>query len=234
MDARICRLDPQRLDRTTTEALYDFHSGFVQRSRDSFEYGLRRSHELWLLAAGQRDVRGFAALEYVPVHHEGREHLAIYTRWAFVEETHRRQGFVQRVGVWAWLRARLRRPTRPVYWVFTASTLDSYLHMLKTSQSAYPNRRAPTPPHVEAILRRTHEVLGTEGWDAEAGVVRRSGEVRYLTGIAREEQDDPDASFYRARNPHQARGDSLGCIAVADLTNLSVYARRALRRARPS
>lgn len=59
-------------------------------------------------------------------------------------------------------------------------------------------------------------------------MVRRAGEVQYRTGLVHESAEHPDAVFYRSKNPHQGRGDSLGCIAVADLGNLLVYARRAL------
>lgn len=230
MDTHLRRLAPTELDEPTTSALYAFHSRFVHRSRASFEAGLRKVDEIWLLEDAARAVLAFATVESVSVEVDGEEHLALYTRWAFVDPAHRRRGFVQRVGLSAWLRARFTRPLRPIYWVFTASTLDSYLHMLRTARAAFPNRNAATPPHLQEILRKTHAALGTEGWDPEAGVVRRAGEVQYRTGLVDERTIDPDAAFYRERNPHQSRGDSLGCIAVADLGNLAFYARRALEK----
>jgi hypothetical protein len=226
----IRRVDPKTLTPAGLDALWEFHSRFVVRSRASFERGIRSSDELWLLELRTGGIVGFATVSFATHVVEGRERMAIYTQWAFVDPAHRRRGFIQRVGLSAWLRCRLRKPSRPVYWVFTASSLDSYMHMLRTAGVAYPNRHERTPPLLGEILDRTLRAVGTGGWDREGGVVRRSGEVRYLTGLARDDDTDPDAAFYRASNPGQEQGDSLGCIAAADFANLAVYVRRLTRR----
>ncbi len=227
-EVSVQRIIAGSLDERIVEALYRFHSRSVARSRESFVKGLHASDEVWVLRADDA-IRGFATLNTFTHEIDGQAHTVIYTRWAFVDRSMRRKGFIHRVGVNAWVRQKIRHPLRPVYWVFSASSIDSYLHMLRSAPLAFPSRHAPTPDLLNRLLDRTMVVLGTEGWDPAAGVVRRSGEVCYLEGRTARDESDADALFYRSRNPRQDRGDSLGCIAPATGRALVKYTGRLVR-----
>jgi hypothetical protein len=227
-EVSVQRLMAGSLDERLVEALYRFHSRSVERSRESFVKGLLASDEVWVLRADDA-IHGFATLNTLTHEIDGEAHTVIYTRWAFVERSMRRKGFIHRVGVNAWLRQKARHPLRPVHWVFTASSIDSYVHMLRSAPLAFPSRHAPTPDLLSRLLDRTMVALGTEGWDPAAGVVRRSGEVCYLEGRTARDESDADALFYRSRNPRQDRGDSLGCIAPATGRALVKYTGRLVR-----
>ena len=213
------------------EALWQFHQRFVVRTRDSFVKGLRAADEVWTLDTPAGGVGGFATVKVLQLR-GGAPITVIYTQWAFLDPAYRRQGFVHRVALRVWTRCKLRHPLRPVYWVFTASSVDAYIHMQRSMPVAYPRMNEPTPPEVRGVLNAAMGVLCPDEWDPATGTLRRNGEVRYLAGQANIDDAHPDVVFYRSLNPHQWRGDSLGCIAPATLQAAWRYIRR-VRRGKP-
>lgn len=228
-DVRPSALTPVQLD-----ALWDIHREYVERSRASFEAGLAGCDEIILLreAAGG-PIRGFVVFNVVDVDVRGRNHVVILSRWGFLARSFRHRSVMQWVGIRAWLRQKRRRPFDPVYCAFTASTVNSYLYLVRSFVEAWPHRRGPTPPLYAELLDRTMRAIGERAWDPAAGRVIRNGEVRYLEGVVGKDVtsiDDPDVRFYHEQNPHQDRGDSLGCIAPATMAALVDYGRRTLRK----
>jgi hypothetical protein len=231
MKTSIARHGSAHVQGELLEALWAFHQRFVVRSRESFVEGVRGADEIWTLrtAAG---LGGFASVKTLQVAPAGRPATVLYTQWAFVDPALRRQGFIHRVALSVWLRCKLRHPLRPVYWVFTASSVHAYMHMLRSTPTAYPSRNGEMPPKLREILHRTMLEVSPAQWRAESGTLRRDGEVRYLEGLASDKDSHPDVVFYRALNPHQSRGDSLGCIAPATAAAAVAYLGR-LRRRKP-
>lgn len=214
------------------ESLWAFHQRFVVRSRESFVAGLASADEIWTLDT-PAGLGGFASVKKVGVELDGRHHTVLYTQWAFMDPALRRQGFLHRVALSAWLRCKLRHPLRPVYWVFTASSVNAYMHMLRSMPIAYPRRDAETPPLLREVLHQTMCRVSPGSWEPASGTLRRNGEVQYREGLASDKDGHPDVVFYRSLNPHQSRGDSLGCIAPATLAAAGAYIRRVRRRKAP-
>ncbi len=74
-----------------------------------------------------------------------------------------------------------------------------------------------------------------DAWDAERGIVQRSGHKRLRPEAAPLQADfanDPDLAFYLQANPGHARGDMLVCLCPMSLPNLVTLAFRARDRAR--
>jgi hypothetical protein len=214
------------------EALWAFHQRFVVRSRESFEQGVRAADEVWTLDT-PAGLGGFASVKALRVEAAGRPLTVLYTQWAFLDPALRRQGFLHRVALSAWSRSKLRFPLRPVYWVFTASSVNAYMHMLRSMPIAYPRRNAPMPPALREVLHQAMCQVSPGQWQPGSGTLRRNGEVKYLEGLASDNDAHPDVAFYRALNPHQSRGDSLGCIAPATAAAALAYIAR-LRRRKPA
>jgi len=231
MKTRIAKHRGGEVQGDLLEALWAFHQRFVVRSRESFVDGIRAADEIWTLHT-ETGLGGFASVKVIQVGSPGRPATVLYTQWAFVDPALRRKGFVHRVALRVWLRCKLRFPLRPVYWVFTASSVHAYMHMLRSTPIAYPQRSAEMPQDLREVLHRTMCEVSPAQWHAESGTLRRNGEVRYLEGIASDKDGHPDVVFYRSLNPHQARGDSLGCIAPATAAAAVAYIGR-LRRRKP-
>ncbi|MDB5946947.1 MAG: hypothetical protein JWQ33_1973, partial [Ramlibacter sp.] len=116
------------------------------------------------------------------------------------------------------------------YWVFTASSVDAYMHMLRSTPIAHPRRNAVMPPELREVLHHTMCQVSPSQWHPGSGTLRRNGDVHYLEGIASDKDSHPDVMFYRTVNPYQSRGDSLGCIAPATAAAALSYIRRMRRR----
>jgi hypothetical protein len=210
------------------DALWAFHQRFVVRTRESFVQGIAAADEIWTLHAGGQ-LGGFASVKKLHVPALGRTCTVLYTQWAFIDPALRRQGFLHKVALNAWLRCKLRHPLRPVYWVFTASSVNAYMHMLRSMPVAYPRREAPMPPLEREVLQQTMQRMSPDEWDGASGTLRRKGDVLYLEGVVTGREQDADVQFYRSLNPQQARGDSLGCVAPATLRAAAAYLGRARR-----
>lgn len=225
---------PRALTPAHRDALWEIHRQYVLRTRESFEAGLAKSDEIVMLRQGAGGpVRGFVVFNVLDVPLRGRTHVVIFSRWGFLDRSLRNRSVIQWVGIRAWLRQKRRRPLDPIYCVFTASTVNSYLYLVRSFVTAWPNRSGATPPLCAELLDRTMRALGESAWDPASGRVIRGGEVRYREGVVGKDVDrldDPDVRFYHERNPEQQRGDSLGCIAPATLAALADYGRRTLRR----
>ena len=227
-DVRASALTPAQV-----EALWDIHRQYVVRSRASFEAGLARSDDVLLYREGAGGpIRGFAVFNVVDVELGGRTHVVILARWGFLDRAIRNKSPMQWASIRAWLRQKRRRPFDPVYWMFTASTVSSYMALLRTSGEPWPNRRGPTPPLYAELLDKTMTALGEEGWDAASGRLIRNGEVRYLEGVVARDVTpaDPDIRFYQETNPRQDRGDSLACITRMTVPAILAYWHRMLHR----
>jgi hypothetical protein len=207
------------------QGLWLFHSRFVSRTRESFVTALADSDAVWVLRENAR-VAGFATTNMMYIGSGPTAHTVIYTKWAFVEPHLRKRGFVQRVGLLTWLAEKWRHPLRPVSWVFTASTVDSYIHMLRSSAEAYPRHGRAMPPHLREVLDQCMAEFGGANWDAASGTLKRNGEVAYKEGLVDPTSTDPDAQYYSRANPRQDRGDSIACIAPATAAGLAVYLSR--------
>ena len=148
------------------QALWDIHRQYVERTRASFEAGLARSDDIVLCREGAGGpIRGFSVFNVVDVRVGGRNHVVILSRWGFLDRAFRNRSVMQRTGIRAWLRQKRRRPFDPIYCAFTASTVNSYLYLVRSFAEPWPSRTGPTPPLYTELLDKTMTALGEKGWD---------------------------------------------------------------------
>ncbi|MFO0729149.1 MAG: hypothetical protein U1E65_35545 [Myxococcota bacterium] len=216
------------------EEIWGFFSKYVRRNRDTFEAKLDSGGEVFL----GRDARGtlvaFGAVEVLEGNADG-PYAALVSHWAAFDPKHRGGTELHQIGLRALLRYKLRHPTVPVYWLFSASTYKSYLLLARNTLTYWPRPSAPWPGRERAIVADAMRRLGEDNFDPELGVIRRYGASRYLEGVV---ADDPaalrdhDVRFYSALNPGQTDGDTLVCLCPMSLENWVHIARSALRRLR--
>lgn len=219
------------------EAIWSFLHRFVERDRRTFADKLARTHEVFLGYLPGDELVAFGAVDTVERAIDGTSHTVLYTHWAVLDPRVRGRNVIQRVGFRYFLRARLRHLLRPIHWMFTASTFQSYLLLARNYETFWPRAGAAWPARERALVDSVMEESGDSGWDREAGVLRRKGTSRYREGVV---DDDPRLldhptlgpviRFYRGQNPGQVEGDSLLCLCPLSLANCWSWARTALGR----
>ncbi len=213
------------------EDLFEIADRYSARHAHAFQAALDRNKDLVLLYAGDTGhLVGFVALSVVPVNRSGGVETVIYTHWAMFSPAWRGRNLVAWVGAWAFLREKWRAPLRPVYWMFTASTIGSYLVMARNLPHSGPRYDAPLSDDDRARIDQVFAALGTR-WDCQAGVVRRFGVSSYREGRAVDTSAaDPHVAFFARANPGQSEGDTLACIAPLHRANWWAIGVRAVSR----
>lgn len=219
------------LDVPARRELFEFCDRFSSRQRARFEAQLDKDDTVFLVRGDRTGhLVGFGTLTVHDVAH-GRERAGvIYTGWAMASPAFRGHGINQRAGLATYARLRRREPFRPLYWMMTASTLNSYLLMARNLRLSYPRAGVPWPDRERAYVEQVLAAAGTP-WEPATGVIRRSGASFYREGRVEAVDGgspDPDIAFYARANPGQAAGDTLVCLAPLTLGNFGFMLRRML------
>ncbi len=228
------RFDPREsLSEVDRDDLFEFLDRFSSRSRERFDAQLEREQQVFRVHGSRTGhLVGFGTLSILDVSWRGEPATLLSTGWAMLSPLFRGDAIIQRVGAKAWLEVRARRPTRRTYWLYTASTLNSYLLMANNFSEFWPRREAPWPERERAYLEQGLAQLGAR-WDHETGVIARAGSSSYREGrvtSADIDSADPHAAFYARANPGQAAGDTLPCLAPLTVRSVVGFGLRAATR----
>jgi hypothetical protein len=222
--------------------MWQCYSRFVEARRDGFMQTIDTADETFLFyGRHSRALAGFEALRVLTVAMRGQPHTVVYSCYADLLPAARGANLLQRVALRRTLRLKLLHPLRPMFWMFTASSYLSYMLLPNNLIEYWPRPEGPTPPRLRALMDAVMRALDKEGWDPEAGVVRRHGALRYREGLVGSDPSllaNPHIRFYAALNPHQEEGDSLACLCPVSARNVgavvAAMAQRAWSRSRPS
>jgi hypothetical protein len=198
---------------------------------------LLRSREYIVLfrAADDPVLAGMSTFDVLPVVHQARRVVAIYSSYVLLREAYRGLNLVQKSGFVSFLRVKLRHPLRPVLWFFDSFSIKSYLLLPRNFDTYWPRHASPTPPWEHSLMDRLARSVHGPLWQPARGVAQRSGRERLRPGVA--PLPDPDeraaeVAFFAHVNPGHVDGDVLVCLAPLSIPNWWGLARRAWRRAR--
>jgi hypothetical protein len=165
-------------------------------------------------------LAGFSWVSTVRFEHEGQRH-AVFTAGVYF-----RRGYEARAaalfGLGEALRFKLREPrTRLAYFTPLISPAP-YAFILGVMGRAYPNRRMPTPPAIDALVRAAARVRGFALAPGGSWVVHTRGTPRDGRNfdVSRSLQNNLDALYYRQLNPRFAAHHSLLVWIPLDLANV--------------
>jgi len=237
----IRRIPSRAVTLNEKEAMWRCYSRFVEARRESFMHTIDTADEAFLFYGRESGaLAGFEALRVLTVAVRGDPQTVVYSCYADLDPTVRGVNLLQRVALRETLRLKLRHPFRPIFWMFTASTYLSYLLLPNNLLEYWPRPERPTPPHLRELIDAVMRTLDKDGWDPEAGVVRRHGVLRYREGLVGSDPSllaNPHIRFYATLNPGQHEGDSLACLCPVSVRNvhtlLMAMAQRARSRAGP-
>ncbi len=139
------------------------------------------------------------------------------------------RGFVRFV-----LRAKMRAPTLPLYWLLLSKGYRTYLLLANNFPTALPRHDQSPPPALVELRDRVAFAWWGSQYDASAQVLRYQGaHDRVKQGVAPIDAQlmaHPDIGFFARMNPHHARGDELVCLALIDVWLPARFFVKQLRR----
>jgi hypothetical protein len=212
-----------------TRALYDTDRDFVEQTL--------RAHQRMVLFRSREEgaLVGMAAVDVVPVDYRGRKLVALYTSHVLIDERHRGQNLIQRVGFRTFLETRLRFPLRPTYWFFETFSYKSYLLLPRNFRDYWPRFDRETPAWERGLMHELASRFHGPAWRPEQGFVSRSGRKRLRPDTAPLRPTDdgnPHLEFFARTTPGHAEGDMLVCLCPLSARNWLTIGIRLLNRSR--
>ena len=209
---------------------------FFEVDREYTEAALRGREFIVLFEAdGDPVLAGMSTFDVLPVEHDGRRVVAIYSSYVLLREDYRGRNLVQRSGFASYLRVKRRHPLTPVLWFFDSFSVKSYLLLPRNFDVYWPRHDADTPAWERSLMDRLARDVHGALWHGERGVALRSGRERLRPGVAPMPEPgacSPEMAFFARANPGHGEGDVLVCLAPLSLANWLALARHAWRRAR--
>ncbi|HEU5442290.1 MAG TPA: hypothetical protein VFU61_00600 [Steroidobacteraceae bacterium] len=213
-----CSLSPHELDE-----IWALTERYVDTSRAYYERKLLDLPEVSLWRARGGALVGLAGLDVYRVAWRARIRVIVFTSSVVTDERFRGRNLVLRTGLRVLLRAKLRRPLAPAYWLFDTFSYKSYLVLARNLREFWPRRDRAVPPDTLAFIHRLASDRYGPDWNRETGIVRRSGDKRLRPATAPIDGallSDPDIRFFEAANPGHREGDMLVCLAPLTAGNL--------------
>jgi hypothetical protein len=205
------------------EEMWNLSQKYSEMSRDYFEQSIRCSQKVLLTyEIAQKKLVGMAAVEIYPLEHENRKVLIFFTGGVLLDPSFRGKNILQMCAINQFFKTRLRYPTRPCFWVFSALSYKSYLLLNKNFKTYWPNPDQSTPSSTEELM----ETLGLrhygELWNAERKVVQLGKYRRFKPWVAPIDStivENRWVQFYLEKNPYYTESDSLLCLAPLTFEN---------------
>ncbi len=225
------------LSATELDQIWAITDRYVDTDRAIYEQKLFAVSEVGLWRVRGGGLIGLVALDTYSVEWNGRQRSIIFTSSVVLDERYRHTNLILRTGLFATLRARLRHPLRPTYWLFDTFSYKSYALLAHNFTEFWPRRDRPMPASVAAFMDVLARQRYGAAWDSSRGVVARSGHKRLRPTTAPIDNRvlaDPDVQFFDRANPGHREGDMLVCIAPISVRNVVGAAVRGLRHRRPA
>jgi hypothetical protein len=234
--------DGAALSEVELEELWQLVDRHVDKERAEALEAIRQCEFVYRYRDDKGRVRAMSCYWHLNVEVGGTEYTVLHGKWVIYDKIARGRSLPEVCSLDAFTRLRLRYPTNEIFLISRIATFNSYLLLARNIRATYPNRRFETPAEVRQVQDAAMRELYGDAYDAERGIFRGDGEMKYCEGAAWEPEvlSDPDIAAYLDFNPGQARGDTLvvtcrcDAAAFAEVTwkMLRRYARRLRRRRR--
>ncbi|MBL9102671.1 MAG: hypothetical protein JNL82_17125 [Myxococcales bacterium] len=202
-------------------AIYARYKAGVDRATFDAHFFADDAARVALLLGDDGALAGFACATIHRVRHAGREH-AVYGALLFVDTRYRGADAGKRFALGEALRFKLREPRTPLAYMGVVTSPASYRMFAAGMPRFWPARGRATPTSVRALARAAVDRRGLRFVDEEAWLIRGLGAVRDPERLhaSASLRGDPDAQFYRERNPGFADGMGMVIWVPLDLRNI--------------
>ncbi|MGF6148314.1 Uncharacterised protein [Kingella potus] len=218
---------PQNLSAAQTAALYALYARYYGgTSPELFRRDLAEKDHILLLEDESGQTRGFTTLKTIPFSHQGQSGRALFSGDTIID--HRYWGEQTLPLAWCALAGRLKaqQPDTPLHWLLIVKGDRTYRYLNVFSKAYYPNRRTPTPPDIQRLIDHLAAARFGTHYHPDTGLVRYPQSQGHLKSewLNGKTAANPEAAYFRSRNPGHAQGDELVCLTLLAPENLRSFA----------
>ncbi|BDB42473.1 hypothetical protein [Mycobacterium kiyosense] len=193
------------------DSIYEvYRATMYGHTREQFEQHLLADGNLHLALyyGSGGEIAGFAFVGIQCVEHDGKT-VAAFSGGGFFRPGYRDCGVpTMRYCLREALRFKLRHPGVPLGYLARTSSPVAYHLFVRTLPLVYPSPARPTPPGIDALVRklsasRGYSFIGDDTWIVRSDAIPRdASRMRRLEG-------HPNVRYYCALNPNYSVGEAL-------------------------
>ena len=217
---------------------------YAKIDREEFLQDLHAKDEVIVLreASGSQIV-GFSTLKYYHFGADFADAVGIFSGDTIVDQKYWGRTTLQNAFLLNLCKTKLRYPKRKLYWFLISKGYKTYLLMANNFPVHYPQLEVATPPDMKELMKAVYGSLYPDTYDSERDLLQNAGHSYHLKqGVA---APTPEmvaqlsrVKFFVEKNPGWSSGNELTCIAAMDLSVVTGYlskrVRKSLRRFRES
>lgn len=209
---------------------------FDNVSRGRFFADLAEKDWVIQLLDGDR-LAGFSTQRVIHLPVDGRTRRFLFSGDTIVDHAYWREQALAGAFGHLMLKMLKEHGDEECYWFLISKGHRTYRFLPVFFERFIPGPDAPDAPHLRSLLDAVARFKFAAAYDAEAGLVRASGQTDRLRpewcAPAARQEGDRFVSYFRTRNPGFERGDELACLAPIRRDNLNRFARRVIERTQP-
>lgn len=220
------------LGRAERDDLWTVYRRHFDADRAALDQSLERSDQVTRFRQrGTGRLCGLVAMSLREAEHEGRRFFWLWAGALAIDRECRGKWLLERSGLDALARYRVRHPTAPLFWIYESNSFQSYRMMARSFDVFWPHPTRETPAWERGVVEKLAMTSYPERWDAERRVLRPTGKkhVRAESSQTSTGDADPLRAFYRRVNPEAEAGASVVLMAPLDWNNTRTLARRLVK-----
>ena len=187
--------------------------------------GLKESilkREFILIFHFNNQPAGIATVDFLPVTHEGKDTVAIFTGNTFIHPAFRGKNFIQFATFKCYLKAKRKWPFRKIFWYYGSNGFKSYLLMVNNFKTYWPHFQRQVPDweqgYLDKLTKHFYDHTGSEPIPAENDRSFTEEDTRLSDSSIK-----PELVYYRSKNPCFPHGEKLPCLGPLTLENMLFY-----------
>ncbi|WAJ36959.1 hypothetical protein OU800_20500 [Pseudomonas sp. GOM7] len=222
----------QRLTPADTQQMYAVFSQYYQNTtQQTFLDDLSRKSGV-ILARTRKSKRivGFSTLTHFDINVGGKRARGLFSGDTIVEPAYWGSRCLHVAFYAQLIRARLRHPLTPLYWLLISKGYKTYLLLTRNFYAYYPDRNTPDSP-LKQVVAAYSQQLFPKAFDPQRmlldfgeGAQHLKEEVASITPELCEQ--DADIAYFEQRNPSWRRGTELPCAGEVSYSALLRYCSR--------
>jgi hypothetical protein len=228
-----------KLDRISIQQVKEMHNLFIKYYHNAdfatFIDDLSQKDGLVLISEDKsKKIVGFSTLMMMRFQLDGREVKGLFSGDTIIDRKYWGTNKAMICFVKILLKEKLKDPTTPLFWLLISKGYKTYLLLANNFPKHYPHYQNKFSG-LSSVVEQYCQHLYPSYYDAEQQILNFGGDYQKLRGEVAEITDDmklsvPKINFFEEKNPQWREGTELPCIGEVNVSMLTFFAQKVLRK----
>ncbi|GAB4409414.1 MAG: hypothetical protein OHK0056_11410 [Bacteriovoracaceae bacterium] len=230
-------VDVQKIGHNTRKEMFELFQNFYDNvSFEQFCIDMNNKTSVIILTSAHKKIRGFSTLTSFDVIQDGVEQHIIYSGDTIIDPSYWGTAALTMEFLKNIIKAKLRRPFKPVWWFLISKGYKTYLLMANNFINYFPRYDRSTPENTVHLMHEISQRLFPGRLDKNRGVLvfddgrheKLKEFVAPITDVMK--QKSPKIRFFAERNPNWQAGEELICLGEVSLLLAIVHPLKVLKK----